>query len=41
MSRLRRREALWFYLFAAPWIIGFVTALVFLAIPWVAPSLLG
>ena len=24
-----------------PWIIGFVTALVFLAIPWVAPSLLG
>ena len=23
-----------------PWIIGFVTALVFLAIPWIAPSLL-
>ncbi len=24
-----------------PWIIGFVTALVFVAIPWVAPSLAG
>ncbi len=33
MSRLRRREALWFYLFASPWIIGFV---VFLLGPMVA-----
>ena len=24
-----------------PWIVGFVTALVFLAIPWMAPTLLG
>ena len=27
MSTLRRREALWFYLFASPWIIGFVVFL--------------
>jgi multiple sugar transport system permease protein len=27
MSGLRRREALWFYLFASPWIIGFVVFL--------------
>jgi multiple sugar transport system permease protein len=27
MSALRRREALWFYLFASPWIIGFVVFL--------------
>ncbi|QNE21968.1 sugar ABC transporter permease [Kribbella qitaiheensis] len=33
MSRLRRREALWFYLFASPWIIGFV---VFLLGPMIA-----
>jgi multiple sugar transport system permease protein len=33
MSKLRRREALWFYLFASPWIIGFV---VFLLGPMVA-----
>lgn len=24
-----------------PWIVGFVTALVFLSIPWIAPSILG
>ncbi|MDN0199228.1 sugar ABC transporter permease [Streptomyces sp. S.PNR 29] len=33
MSKLRRREALWFYLFASPWIVGF---LVFLLGPMVA-----
>ncbi|TDU87182.1 carbohydrate ABC transporter membrane protein 1 (CUT1 family) [Kribbella voronezhensis] len=33
MSMLRRREALWFYLFASPWIIGFV---VFLLGPMIA-----
>ncbi|RZT28710.1 carbohydrate ABC transporter membrane protein 1 (CUT1 family) [Kribbella sp. VKM Ac-2569] len=33
MSKLRRREALWFYLFASPWIIGFV---VFLLGPMIA-----
>lgn len=33
MSRLRRREALWFYLFASPWVIGF---LVFLLGPMIA-----
>ncbi|MFI5734893.1 carbohydrate ABC transporter permease [Kribbella sp. NPDC051587] len=33
LSKLRRREALWFYLFASPWIIGFV---VFLLGPMVA-----
>jgi multiple sugar transport system permease protein len=33
MSKLRRREAMWFYLFASPWIIGFV---VFLLGPMIA-----
>ncbi|WP_165956555.1 carbohydrate ABC transporter permease [Kribbella antibiotica] len=33
LSKLRRREALWFYLFASPWIIGFV---VFLLGPMIA-----
>ncbi|WP_328993176.1 sugar ABC transporter permease [Kribbella sp. NBC_01245] len=33
MSTLRRREALWFYLFASPWIIGFI---VFLLGPMIA-----
>ena len=33
MSKLRLREALWFYLFASPWIIGFV---VFLLGPMIA-----
>jgi multiple sugar transport system permease protein len=33
LSKRRRREALWFYLFASPWIIGFV---VFLLGPMIA-----
>jgi multiple sugar transport system permease protein len=33
MSKLRRREALWFYLFVSPWVIGF---LVFLLGPMIS-----